>query len=73
MFCRINIGYLSLNFRPEISEYSSKFILTICLGRRSTQSFFSNPGKGTRHQKLQQIYYKSFEKMLGDFINHSLT
>jgi hypothetical protein len=48
IYIYIYIENLSLNFRLQISEYSSKILLSIYLGRSSTPKLMASPSKGTQ-------------------------
>jgi hypothetical protein len=67
------MGYVCLNFLSNISEYPSKFILVICLGRRSFKAVV-HQGKGNTALKPQQNFNKFFFKeQVGNFFKTLLT
>jgi hypothetical protein len=49
------MGYFCLNFLSKILEYPSKFILEICLGRRSFKAFV-HQDKGNTALKPRQNF-----------------
>jgi len=61
MLCRIYIGYLSLSFRLQTSEYLSK-LLAIYLGRKSTLTLMASPSKGTQPKNPGEILIKLFKR-----------
>jgi hypothetical protein len=60
--------YFKLSFRLQISECSSKILLSIYLSKSSTPMLTASPGKGNTTSKPRQSFNKSFSKeKVGDF------
>jgi hypothetical protein len=54
--------YTLLKFRLQISEYSSKLLLSIYLGKSSTPMLMASPGKGTQPKNPSEILIKFFKR-----------
>jgi hypothetical protein len=52
--------YFNLSFRLQISECSSKILLSIYLGKSSTPMLMASPGKGTQPKEFSK-------EKVGDF------